>query len=37
MKMSRNAEAFDFLLGEWDIEMVVMPEGASAGGARSHA
>jgi len=31
VKMSRNSEAFGFLLGEWDIEMLVMPEGASAG------
>lgn len=31
MKMSRNAEAFGFLPGEWDIEMLVMPQGTSAG------
>jgi hypothetical protein len=29
--MGRNAGAFDFLLGEWEIEMLVMPEGARAG------
>lgn len=29
--MSRNADAFSFLLGEWDIEMLVMPPGATAG------
>jgi len=29
--MGRNAEAFDFLLGEWEIEMLVMPPGATAG------
>jgi hypothetical protein len=31
VKMGRSADAFHFLLGEWDIEMLVMPEGASAG------
>ncbi|HVR72570.1 MAG TPA: hypothetical protein VMT87_17175 [Vicinamibacteria bacterium] len=31
MKMGRNASAFDFLLGEWDIAMLVMPEGSTAG------
>lgn len=29
--MGQNADAFLFLLGEWDIEMLVLPEGASAG------
>jgi hypothetical protein len=29
--MGRSANAFHFLLGEWDIEMLIMPEGASAG------
>ena len=29
--MNRNAEAFSFLLGEWDVEMLVMPPGATAG------
>ncbi len=29
--MSRNAEAFTFLVGEWEIEMLVMPDGATAG------
>jgi len=29
--MSRNAEAFAFLVGEWDIDMVVMPPGATVG------
>lgn len=29
--MDRNAGAFDFLLGEWDIAMLVMPEGSTAG------
>jgi hypothetical protein len=31
VKASRNAAAFDFVLGEWDMEMLVMPEGATAG------
>jgi len=31
VKMSRNAEAFAFLLGEWEIEMLVMPQETSAG------
>lgn len=31
MKMGRNATAFDFLLGEWEIEMLVMPEGSKVG------
>src|SRR5262245_24785762 len=29
--MGQSAAAFAFLLGEWDIQMLVMPEGASAG------
>ena len=29
--MGRNADAFDFLLGEWDIAMLVMPEGTTVG------
>jgi hypothetical protein len=29
--MSRNAEAFSFLVGEWNIEMLVMSPGATAG------
>jgi hypothetical protein len=29
--MGRNANAFDFLLGEWDIAMLVMPEGSTVG------
>lgn len=29
--MGRNAEAFDFLLGEWDIAMLTMPEGSTVG------
>ena len=29
--MSRNAEAFAFLVGDWNIEMLVMPPGATAG------
>ena len=31
MKMGRNANAFDFLLGEWEITMLVMPEGSTVG------
>jgi hypothetical protein len=31
VEKSRSADAFQFLLGDWDIEMLVMPEGASAG------
>lgn len=29
--MGRNANAFDFLLGEWEIAMLVMPEGTTVG------
>jgi len=29
--MGRNANAFDFLLGEWEITMLVMPEGSTVG------
>jgi len=29
--MSENANAFDFLLGEWEIDMLVLPEGATVG------
>lgn len=29
--MDRNADAFDFLLGEWEIAMLVMPEGSTVG------
>ena len=29
--MDRNADAFDFLLGEWEITMLVMPEGSTVG------
>jgi hypothetical protein len=29
--MGQNASAFDFLLGEWDIAMLVMPEGSTVG------
>lgn len=29
--MGRNAGAFDFLLGEWEIEMLTMPEGSTVG------
>src|SRR5688572_15053682 len=36
--MGRNADAFDFLLGEWEIAMLVMPEGSTVGRrALSHA
>jgi hypothetical protein len=31
MKMGQNASGFDFLLGEWEIEMLVMPEGTTVG------
>jgi hypothetical protein len=31
MRMGRNADAFDFLLGEWQITMLVMPEGSTVG------
>ena len=31
MKMGRNADAFDFLLGEWEIAMLVMPAGTTVG------
>ncbi len=31
VKMSRNDDAFDFLLGEWGIAMLVMPEGSTVG------
>lgn len=30
-RMGRNANAFDFLLGEWDIAMLVMPAGSTVG------
>jgi hypothetical protein len=29
--MGRNVDAFDFLLGEWEIAMLVMPEGSTVG------
>jgi hypothetical protein len=29
--MGKNANAFDFLLGEWDITVLVMPEGSTVG------
>lgn len=29
--MQRNASLFEFLLGDWDIEMLVMPEGSTVG------
>ena len=29
--MGPNAGAFDFLLGEWDVVMLVMPEGSTVG------
>jgi hypothetical protein len=29
--MGRNADAFDFLLGDWDIAMLAMPEGRTVG------
>ena len=29
--MTRNANAFDFVLGDWDITMLVMPEGSTVG------
>ena len=29
--MGPNARAFDFLLGEWDITMLTMPEGSTVG------
>ncbi len=29
--MGRNAGAFDFLLGEWEIAMLTMPEGSTVG------
>lgn len=29
--MGRNADAFDFLLGAWDIRMLAMPEGSEVG------
>ena len=29
--MPRNAHAFDVLLGEWDIAMLVMPDGSTVG------
>jgi hypothetical protein len=29
--MGQNANAFDFLIGEWDIAMLVMPEGSTVG------
>src|SRR3990172_12208044 len=31
LKMGRNADAFDFLLGEWEIAMLTMPEGSTVG------
>src|SRR3989304_4261445 len=31
VKMSRNDDAFDFLLGEWEIAMLTMPEGSTVG------
>jgi hypothetical protein len=31
--MGHYANALDFLLGEWDIAMLVMPEGAQLDGA----
>ncbi|MBI2404542.1 MAG: hypothetical protein HYV20_17745 [Gemmatimonadetes bacterium] len=31
MKKGQNANAFDFLLGEWEIAMLVMPEGTTVG------
>ena len=35
--MGQNADAFDFLLGEWEIAMLVMPEGTTVGRrAKSH-
>ena len=29
--MDRNATALDFLLGEWNVEMLTMPEGSTVG------
>jgi hypothetical protein len=29
--MGRNADAFDFLLGDWEISMLVTPEGTTVG------
>jgi hypothetical protein len=29
--MGRNAGAFDFLLGEWEVAMLTMPEGSTVG------
>jgi hypothetical protein len=29
--MGQNADAFDFLLGEWEIAMLAMPEGSTVG------
>jgi hypothetical protein len=29
--MGRNVDAFDFLLGEWEIAMLTMPEGSTVG------
>lgn len=29
--MGHNADAFDFLLGEWEIAMLAMPEGSTVG------
>jgi hypothetical protein len=29
--MGQNANAFEFLPGEWDIAMLVMPEGSTVG------
>jgi hypothetical protein len=31
MNMGQNANGFDFLLGEWEIAMLVMPEGTTVG------
>jgi hypothetical protein len=31
VKLSRNTDAFDFLLGEWEIAMLVLPEGSIVG------
>jgi hypothetical protein len=29
VKMGRNADGFDFLLGEWEVEMLTVPEGST--------
>jgi hypothetical protein len=31
MKLGQNANAFDFLLGEWEIAMLARPEGTPVG------